>query len=353
MNGEFKRLSLWTLVVGGATIGLWSPAPSCSHPDRAGKTSPTRVTQEEPSAKSMSYDIQLIRAMDEKTFRRFITFVDSATITRAVRRYIDVENSLPSSYEQLVNAGYLFFKPYLVPDAFEITGDTLTVTCTCSAFNPHDPNEVETVKTEFLRPESTSDIERRRKIATSSWESLQSTLNRYSRRMGTAPPPDSPLRKITLEDFLTGRVSNLIEDKLRRYANDDSVQLSQLMWAWELRRTLAYYLSWYYTRYETYPSTISQLFDFIGERIPKAWVAPATGKVVPISNELQTGAICYAVSEDGLGLEVHIPLFGAGATADVESFMKLTGKSYGFYPGEHLRLHVDPQNPREIVFPLF
>jgi len=279
--------------------------------------------------------------------RMLATRLDMSAIQSAIKRYMVVTGKIPESYQTLEDEGYLFFKPLIKPEKWHVGKDSISASISVHSGLSNDPTDFETEEFTFYHPNSERELERRRKGAEYDWQTLQSVLRGegMSGRFSLAPP-DSPWRKLTKEDFISGRVSLLELDKLRGYSADEK-EFAQILWARELAQLLSTYAVLYNPIYKRYPKTSQELLDFIGERIPSGWIAPLTGKPVEIGDEFTGSNVAYIGSENGRRFEVIVPLFGAGGSRQPIDVMRLSPKSSGFYAGKYYRIVADKDHIAE------
>ncbi len=145
------------------------------------------------SPSTLGSSLKRLRNSPAEDQRRLLTCYDTGAITEAIEHFIQLEQELPASYETLIDEGYLFFKPLITPDRWEIDGDTLKVTITFASMDTANPDDKQTDEVTHYRPGSVEYIDQKRRIAEMQWKNLQRVLNREDAYSAMKPlPPDNP-----------------------------------------------------------------------------------------------------------------------------------------------------------------
>ncbi len=257
----------------------------------------------------------------------------------SIQRFIEVEGDLPSSFSELAKRGYLFFQPVTEPIMWKISGDTLSVEIP----NPSVQSGArKTLKASYYRPGSSADLEQKRRIALNSWKVLQHTLReKVSAGSTSGTPADSPWRKLSQEDFLEGRVSFRMEDRLRAYARDET-EFAQLMWSYHLALILSQAAMRFMDMSGRYPKSPSELLDFLGRQDERGWISPMTGQRVEVAEDFTGKEVALTSSADGASFTILVPLFGAGSEEQTPPLMRIgeLSEGIGFRAGEYFSVRL-------------
>jgi len=279
-----------------------------------------------------------------EVLRKRLTAVDVVAVGNAINRYMEVTGKVPRSFDNLVKEGYLFFMPMVKPISWEATDDYVRFKIESHTLATDDPNDFKVTEITIYHPKSEVALERERKRRELDWKLHELDMKGSYGHGG--PPPNSPWRKLTREDFISGRVSTRVLDSLREYSANEK-EFAQILWARELTSLLQAYAAFYYPNHR-HPLSAKELLDFIGPKIPAGWVAPLTGKTIDLKDQYDGENAAYIASEDGQKFEIIVPLFGAGGSRVPNIYMQLP-TALGIHPGKYYRVYANDRNPMENV----
>lgn len=293
-------------------------------------------------------EIFIAHDCSKETRREKITWLDFISLQHGIVRYMDVENSLPKSFDELLKAGYLFFVPKIKINRWEIVGNALEV----EVVEHHPVKNGLKVFTARYRLGSPDELhpEQTRYLRSKARENIREGQRKAAARNGGQVPKDSIYYGISEEDVMSGRISESLPDEYRGYSANDT-EFRQLYWADDLCRLLYIYCYEYSPGSAgQFPSNARELLEFIGDVVPRGWIAPMTGKPVKIQDHYDGQNAGYVVSNGGRKIEIFVPLFGAGASKKPHPFMRGFERLGVLKPGEYFYLKFNSDSPADSIY---
>ena len=264
-------------------------------------------------------------------------FYHAENLSRAFRRYFELEGKIPTSVDEIAEKGYTFFKHAATVEDEKIPGWLVK-----SVSLTYEGQGKFAIWLVYPYPDGSGNFNYRALFlaerGSKSYEDMMNGLKNSSLMLIRHHPEvfgDIPQEKVYSGEFLidNGR-------EFRIFAKDEK-EYAQIRWAIDLAYLLDEFTREFHRLNHRFPGNFRELEEFIGEKNERGWIAPLTGKPVTLQAYFNGENPAYRVMElnGKQDYEILIPLFGAGSQ-DVESaYQRFLRFQQGYFvPGKYVRI---------------